>query len=202
MPSIRATNINQTSARGVIEGLFFTADYYNLFEIELWDYSLTTYYYTVSWIDSSSVNKYSYYDISGLSAGTGYGFKGFVRNASGRTHVGNTSFYTESPPNPRPSNWAWSTLVSNAYVYSLNWILRANLVNAAEWNSFCARINEFRSYKNLSTYNFTSAIPGESVTLAMVNEAISAISPMTSVLGGFGPYSTLVNLSNDLNAIQ
>lgn len=291
MPSISAININQTSARGVIEDLFYHAGYYELFEIELWNYDQSSYYYTREWTDSSGVNQYTYYDISGLSPGTGYTFKGFVRNASGRTHVGNVSFYTDSPPQPpssptnfrwtskdtgsvslawdyangansyslevyfengttpidqyygltsntkyvmglfsdtaytfklyavndggnsypvfvtvttdslRPDDWVWSSLVTNAAVYSSGNTLRANVVNATEWNAFCARINEFRQFRSLTNYNFTAANTGESLTDSMAMEAVNAINEMTPVSIGAGPYSTLMNLKDALNSI-
>lgn len=299
MPNISATNINQTSVRGVIGGLAFSASYYDLFEIELWNYNETVYYYTVSWIDSSTVNQYSYYDIAGLAQGTGYLLKGFVNpSGSGRTYVGTTSFTTLSPPvpggvgsisvtpsetslyiswgnatnveryalevrlgdssgaliysnynllstsetvsgltsgttyhikvyainsvdngtpstrtattstppNPRPSNWNWNTLVVDGLTYNYGGILRANVVDASEWISFCARINEFRLYKNLSAYSFTAAITNESLTSGIFNEASLAISAMTTVpttvsTGETGVNSKVMTLSNALNSI-
>jgi hypothetical protein len=202
MPNISYTNVNQTSVRGVISGLLFHAGYYSQFDIELWDYNESTYYYTNSWIDSSGVNTYTYSEFSGLSPGTGYTLKGFVWNASGRTHVGNVSFFTESPPNPRPSNWSWSTLVPSASVYSTAGTLRANVVSATEWNDFCSRINDFRQYKNLASYSFSHGTSSNSLTSSMVMEAINAISTMTPASMGSGPYSTLTNLANALNSIS
>jgi hypothetical protein len=298
MPNISATNINYTSFRGVISGLAFPADYYSLFEIELWNYNESVYYYTSSWTDSSTVNYYSYIDFSGLAQGTGYVIKGFVRTGAGRTHVGTTSFTTlspsppsgvgaisvtpsenslyiswgnasnvesyalevrqgnsggtlvysaynllntsetvsgltsattyhvkvyainsvgngtpsettattSSPPNPRPLDWSWGTLVSNNPTYSYGGKLRANVVDAIEWINFCTRINEFRAYKNLSNYSFTSAITNESFTSSIFNEASLAISQMATVpntvsTGEKGVNSKIMALSNALNGI-
>jgi hypothetical protein len=298
MPNISATNINYTSFRGVIGGLAFPADYYSLFEIELWNYNETVYYYTSSWTDSSTVNQYSYIDFSGLNQGTGYVIKGFVRAGAGRTHVGTTNLTTlspplpsgvgsvsatpsenslfiswgnasnveryalevrignssgtlvfntynlvstsetvsgltsatayhikvyainsvgngapsettattSSPPNPRPSNWSWSTLVSGNSTYTYGGKIRANVVSATEWINFCSRINEFRVYKNLSAYAFTSAITYESLTSSIFNEASYAINQMTTVpnivsTGEKGVNSKIMALSNALNSI-
>lgn len=111
MPNIDVTNIGENSARAVIEDLFYTANYYHSFEVEVWNYSFNTYYNrTISWTDSSTSRYYSYEDIYGLSSGTGYGFKAFVKTSptSGRTHVGNYSFYTKSST-PSVGSVPWVT---------------------------------------------------------------------------------------------
>jgi hypothetical protein len=300
MPNIRATNINQTSFRGVIEGLAFSASYYDYFEIELWNSNATTYYYAHNWIDSSS-NNYSYIDFSGLASGTTYTIKGFVKPSGGtRTHVGtltvttdnpepppqvpaevtnlsaspstngvylswsgasgatsysaeiylqgtssnpvasdylfngtsatlgglspNTAytakvyannavgtgvadfenFITLSPPNARPSNWTWSTLVSSLgtdpnAVYS--GVIPLAIVDASDWNSFTARINQFRTYKGLPTLPFTNVGSGNAFTDGIYAQAVNAISPMATVSQPAGFYSKLVSLKNALNSI-
>lgn len=48
-------------------------------------------------------------------------------------------------------------------------------VSASEWTSFCARINEFREYKGLSSYSFTTLTPGTSFSAAIAREVIAAI---------------------------
>lgn len=99
MPTISTTNVNQSSFRGVISGLAFPANYYDYFEIELWNSNATTFYYAQNWIDSSTVNTYSYIDFSGLSSNTTYTIKGFVKPSGGsRTHVGTITVTTTSPP--------------------------------------------------------------------------------------------------------
>jgi hypothetical protein len=300
MPNIRATNINQTSFRGVIEGLAFSASYYDYFEIELWNSNATTYYYAHNWIDSSS-NNYSYIDFSGLASGTTYTIKGFVKPSGGtRTHVGTITVTTDNPEPPpqvpaavtnlsaspstsgvylswsgasgatsysaeiylqgtssnpvsasylfngtstvidglspntaytakvyannavgsgtadfenfstlpiaptRPSNWAWTSLVSSRATdpnVTYRGVIPLAIVNASEWNSFTTRINEFRTYKNLANISFSSANSGAEFTDAMYQQAVNAISPMATVLQPSGFYSKLVALKNALNSI-
>lgn len=121
MPNIRVTNIGENSATGVIEDLLYTASYYNLFEIEVWNYSESVFHYTESWTDSSASRNYSSETITGLSEGTGYTFKAFVRTSSGRTFVGRYSFYTDEslPPPDTPSDFWVSSQDSNSV--NLKW---------------------------------------------------------------------------------
>lgn len=52
-------------------------------------------------------------------------------------------------------------------------------LTASEWNSFCARVNDFRQYKGLSTVSFTQAFSGGIMTAAIMAQpwdAINAIS--------------------------
>jgi hypothetical protein len=301
MPNISTTNINQTSFRGVIGDLLFPANYYDYFEIELWNSNGTVYYYNHNWIDSSGVNKYSYIDFSGLSSGTTYTIKGFVKPSGGtRTHVGTITVTTETAPPPpqepgavtnlsaspstngvylswsgasgatsysaeiyvqgtssnpvaasysfngtstslgglspntaytakvyannavgsgtadfenfttapttptRPKNWEWTSLVSSrqtdptvTYLGTIPLVL----VNASEWNNFTKRINDFRTYKGLSTVSFSSTSSGNGFTDTIYNQAVNAISPMATVFQPSGFYSKLVALKNALNSI-
>ena len=71
----------------------------------------------------------------------------------------------------RPLNWSWQTTISKGETLSLT---------AAEWNSFCTRINAFRSYKGLDSYSFTDVISGVTqISASIVNAARSAISSMS-----------------------
>lgn len=98
--SITAKNINKTSARAVIENLYYPAKDYGNFEVELWNGAETEYYYTRNWIDSSSLN-YTSYDFSGLSQGKSYMFKAWVRTPGGnRTFIGRHVFTTLTDPLP------------------------------------------------------------------------------------------------------
>jgi hypothetical protein len=301
MPSISSTNINQTSFRGVINDLTFAANYYDYFEIELWNSNATTFYYAHNWIDSSTVNKYSYIDFSGLASGTTYTIKGFVKSGGGsRTHVGTITVTTDSPTPPpqapgavtnlsaspstngvylswsaasgaisysaeiylqgtssnpvaasysidgtstslgglspntaytakvygsnvvgtgsadfenfttlpivptRPQNWSWVSLSSSipfSSTYLDNGVRKGNIVDAIEWNNFCSRINEFRKYKGLGNYTFTTVGSKQALTQAIYNEAVNSISSMTTVSQTGGFYSKLVALKNALNSI-
>lgn len=81
------------------------------------------------------------------------------------------SFTTEAEPTvSRPWDWAfYSTIVSGGKIG----------LTALEWNNFCARINEFRDYCGLSSYNFTTVVKGKTlISASIVNEARTAISAM------------------------
>lgn len=97
----------------------------------------------------------------------------------------------------RPSNWTWHSSKTSGSVVNLT---------AAEWNSFVIRINQFRIYKSLSNYNFTTVSSGTPIRASQLNEARSAISSMTSVpaqavTGSTATASFINALSNSLNAV-
>lgn len=108
---------------------------------------------------------------------------------------------TLAKPNPRPSNWSWVSTVSAGATIALT---------ATEWGNFCSRINEFRTYKGLSGYPFSSVSPGDIISAAIVNEARSAINgmsghgtlPSAAVPGGEITASFFDSLKNALNAIS
>ena len=94
----------------------------------------------------------------------------------------------------RPPNWEWHTPKISGNTFSLT---------ANEWNSFCTKINQFRQYKNKSTYNFTTATSGGIFYAYMFNEARNAInemSPPTSVPSI--KYSGDIIYANDLNRLR
>lgn len=210
MPSISVQNITSYEARVVISDLTFAANTYDWFEVEIWDYSNTVYSgSTVRWTESLTGN-YAWTDI-GLSPSTGYTFKGFVKWQGGtRNHVGNVSFTTLSEgggggtdPNPRPSNWTWNSLVSSAQTnpnQTYTGAISLAIVDASEWNSFCARINEFRAWKGLSDYSFSSATSGSGLGTPY-SQAVDAITSMATVSQPSGFYSKLVALKDALNSI-
>lgn len=101
----------------------------------------------------------------------------------------------------RPSDWMWtSTIVSG----------REIRITASEWNGFCSRINEFRAYKSLSNYSFTTVVSGTTkISAAIVNQARTAISaisghgslPSAAIAGGALTASFFNSLSSALNAV-
>lgn len=108
----------------------------------------------------------------GLSAGTAYAANVKVND----DWLGRQDFTTlgtiEPPVNPpdepeRPSDWTWySTIASGKEIN----------ISAVEWNNFCSRINEFREYAGLSSYNFTTVYPDDEISANIVNQARTAIS--------------------------
>lgn len=120
------------------------------------------------------------YTESGLIPGTSYAANVMVNWGD---PLGVEYFTTDSLAPSRPSSWSWrSTIVSGGDIG----------LTASEWNDFCGRINEFRAYKGLSTYSFTSVSPGVKISASIVNEARNAISaipghgglPSQAVSGG------------------
>lgn len=93
----------------------------------------------------------------------------------------------EVPEIPRPSNFAWTYNKGSGRDFNLT---------ASEWNSFTARINEFREYKGLSRYSFTTARRGNDFTAAMYNQARSAIRGIS----GYGTYIPQVSAGDDITA--
>ena len=81
----------------------------------------------------------------------------------------------------RPSNFAWTTTITqggNIHYTNLG-TKSLYIITADEWNAFTAKINEFRVYKALSNYSFTSVSLNTVITKAIINEAIYAITDIT-----------------------
>ena len=98
----------------------------------------------------------------------------------------------------RPVNWSWwSAIYSGGPVN----------ISAGEWNAFCARINEFRAYRGLPGYWFTTVSSGNAIYADVVNQAWTAISPMSGYLpaqaspGGQISASFFNGLASALNSI-
>ena len=102
--------------------------------------------------------------------------------------------------NTRPANWSWSSTIEKG---------KPIKVTAVEWNNFCTRINKFRTYKGLTTYNFTTVSKGMSISATIVNQARTAINgitghgtlPSEAASGGAITASFFNTLKNALNAI-
>jgi hypothetical protein len=102
----------------------------------------------------------------------------------------------------RPNNFAWTY----AKVSGANFLLTKD-----EWNSFTSKINEFRQYKGLSNYSFTTAVTGTNFMASMFRQARSAIlemNPPTTPPSSKVGVSEVANLSDaddilasDLNLI-
>lgn len=103
--------------------------------------------------------------------------------------------------NTRPTNWSWASTIAKGEPIK---------ITAVEWNNFCTRINEFRTYKGLTTYNFTTVSKGTLISATIVNQARTAINditghgtlPSTAVSGGAITASFFNTLKNALNAIS
>jgi len=164
--------------------------------------------YTLQWRVSGSGSAYSNYNttgtsytISGLLEATQYEVRvqGYDCNANGCSY----SLWDYEYPttvSERPLNWSWYTSKTSGTNFN---------ITATEWNAFCGRINEFRVYKGLSNYSFTSAVSGNNAQASQINQArtaINAMSPPTSVPssvsgGGNCLPSTVNGLRDSLNSV-
>lgn len=71
----------------------------------------------------------------------------------------------------KPASFSWAYAKNSGSDFNLK---------ATEWNSFTSKINEFRDWKGLSDYSFTTAVKGNTFTAAMFNQAVTAINAMYS----------------------
>lgn len=114
--------------------------------------------------------------------------------------IGAKTFTTPSEAPPRPDDWYWTSTVNPGSPIALS---------AAEWNDFCARINEFRNYVDLDDYHFITAYSGLAISAAIVNQARTAISgisghgilPAAAVQGAAITAAFFNGLQNALNAV-
>lgn len=135
---------------------------------------------------------------TGLNPNTSYTAKVYGSNASGNGDADYENFTTTS--SSRPTNFSWTTSKSTGGEFNLT---------ALEWNDLCAKVNQFRVYKSLSVYTFTSASTGGTFYYYMFNEvrtAISAMNPPTALpssatSGGDIHASMLNGLVGSLNSI-
>lgn len=101
----------------------------------------------------------------------------------------------------RPASHAWHTTKTKGQPATLT---------ALEWNSFATKINQFRTYKDLTLYSFSNAVKGAKVTASIVNQARTAIAqmvppssvPSPASSGGEMTASFLNGLMNSLNSIN
>lgn len=97
-------------------------------------------------------------------------FQGESTASSGSYQSSWTGAYYFTTGKNKPTPFSWATAKTKGGVFS---------VTASEWNSFTSKINEFRSYKGLSSYLFSTAVSGGTFTATVYNQAVSAISPMS-----------------------
>lgn len=132
-----------------------------------------------------------------------YTFYAWARAANGTYYPAGSSTVTVTvPASTRPTNWYWNSAISSG---------RTVNIGASEWNNFCSRINDFRVYKGLSEYSFTTARSGRTeISASICNEAWYAINgisghgtmPSRAVSGGPMYASFFNNLQSALNSIS
>lgn len=121
--------------------------------------------------DASAKVSDVYYTASGTSFSTTYTLSPDTYTANVKINnddwIGGKTFTTIADPSSRPADWSWSGIYMGAPVTNMT---------AAQWNSFTTRINEFRAYKEMSGYSFTTVVKGITpISAVIVNQARSAI---------------------------
>lgn len=146
---------------------------------------------------------------NGLQQSTRYAANAGIVSGSSTAWIDAQYFTTKSssggggePVGPtRPTNWQWWSTIQRGAIIS---------ISANEWNSFCSKINEFRAYKGLRVYYFSTVSRGTSISASIVNEAWSAISqisghgtlPSSAIPGQAITAYFFTQLANALNSIS
>lgn len=145
-----------------------------------------------AWIDTTSTSIYRTW--SGLTPKTEY----YANVSVDGSWLGRQVFTT--PESSRPNDWAFTSTIESGSPIALT---------AAEWNGFCARINEFATYCGQTEEAFTTVSSGTPISASIVNEARTAISklsghgtlPSVAVAGGTITASFFNKLASALNSI-
>ena len=177
---------------------------------------------SIAWNASSNATTYNLFlngSYHGVTSGTAYTFNDLKPSTLYVLEVvaynSSTGLYSERATitattlSARPSNWSWSyNIYSGGSVY--NTIKSGNMfiayiMPAAEWNNFTSRINEFREYKGLSSYSFTTVYAEGNCTSSIINQAVNAINAMgfsiSTVSNGNVPASVFIQMKDKLNSI-
>lgn len=146
-----------------------------------WDYVRV--YYRIG------TNAWSYQDITypnttgtitGLTPGSTYQLRANSYYNTVASYSYSSSIYV-TVGYDRPANFAWTTsIASGNAVASFNLATKTICpIKATEWNAFTTRINDFRLYKGLTAYSFTTVSSSTTMTASIMNQAITAISNMS-----------------------
>lgn len=118
-----------------------------------------------------------------LDSGTSYAVRAFIVNSYGEVSYTSNWINITTPEHLRPADWEWqSNIAVGAVVPFSNNAFRP--LTATEWNAFTKRINEFREYRGVSSYSFTTVNSNTNFTASIYNEAVAAIKGIS----GYGTY--------------
>lgn len=139
-------------------------------------------YESVGYSLSGSARSYTFTsDANGnpFKAGNRYHFIIRAVDAAGNISPQNDGKVYIDIRDDRPNDWSWSySIYSGGSVYRTTVSggqIIAYIMPASEWNRFTRRINEFRRYKGLYEWNFTTVSSEDNFTASRVNEAVNAI---------------------------
>lgn len=138
-----------------------------------WDRVSGAQYYELRIVSPISVTYNVYgttYTATGLSSDTQYMFQ--IRTVDTSKDVPYslwTGYRYARTLKGKPPDWGWDRSIVSGNSFDLKY---------SEWNGFTDRINEFRSYKGLTEYNFTNVSRGETFYASYFNQARIAINTM------------------------
>lgn len=149
----------------------------------------------------------SYY-FSGLVSGSTYKYRARSKYTYNSVAIYSVDYSNElSISNAaRPNDWTgFNYIVSGANFYGVSG-KTVYPMTAALWNQFTGRINEFRDYKGLAAYSFTTMTTGSAFAAWVINQAITAINAMgfsqSAVTSGDNiSASIFANMKNNLNSL-
>ncbi|NEW08226.1 hypothetical protein GK047_19685 [Paenibacillus sp. SYP-B3998] len=152
----------------------------------------------------NSATKYgssAYCSFTGLAPDVSYVFK--VRAFDNQLNYGSIgSNYSARTLKNRPYDFSWDNSKASGARFN---------VSSSEWNRFIGRINEFRIYKGLKGYGFTTAPYSDGKFYAfMFNQAVAAINemnppvhaPASQSSGGIIYASLLIDIVRSLNSVS
>lgn len=125
--------------------------------------------------------------ITGLTNGVTYNIKLYANNGGGNSSP--VWLYNVQVGFPRPANWSWTIVKAKGRSYTIVNNRFTNLVSYDEIMRFRTRINEFRVYKNMSQYSFSSISRGTVFTATMYNQMEAAIRAMNPPVSTYGQQS-------------
>lgn len=138
-----------------------------------WDRVTGAQYYELRIVSPISVTYNVYgtsYTATGLSSDTQYMFQiRTVDNSKDDPYSLWTGYRYARTLKGKPSDWGWDRSIVSGNSFDLKY---------SEWNRFTDKINEFRSYKGLTDYSFTSVSRGETFYASYFNQARIAINTM------------------------
>ncbi|PKM78544.1 MAG: hypothetical protein CVU90_02055 [Firmicutes bacterium HGW-Firmicutes-15] len=137
-------------------------------------------------ISSAASNTYynNNHQFTGLTPGVTYKINARVRDTANGTWIwslaySNTVTFVASSP---PDDFIWWTPKVSEGRYGME---------AAEWNAFTTRLNEFRAYINETPYSFTAVATGDDFTSGIFKESYNALHLITVPNHTLGNYSAV-----------
>lgn len=176
----------------------------------------------ISWTSIPGATRYYVY-LNGVSQGyvtsttftftnltplTTYGFYVEAYNGYVYSNTGLVLAQFTTTDKVRPNNWTWEYTIAAGQPFYSQSGSSVFIMRASHWNEFTARINQFRVYKGLANYSFTTALTSHTPTQIKncINQAITAINAMgfsqaQVSSGGDVAASTFITMRNNLNSI-